>query len=103
MRSGASRGDRLTKDGGYCTTHLCQRKYCRRRHGLGKSPDSVPHAIHPRSSQMRIPKGERRRLAQFIRQNRDPPIQKGGVGYFPVETSDGVIEMTPLNVRCTAA
>src|SRR2546421_9485033 len=30
------RGGRLSGDGDYCTIHLCQRKYCRRRHGLSK-------------------------------------------------------------------
>ncbi len=86
----------MTGDRDYCTIHLCQRRYCRRRHGLGKPPANGPRPIRPRSPRSKIPKGERRRLAQFIRQNRDAPIQKSGVGYFLVETSHGKIEMTPI-------
>lgn len=83
----------MAKYSNYCTIHLCQRKYCRRRHGSAKRD-----AIFSRSAgRKKIPKGERRRLARYIRKNRDPPIRKSGVGYFPVKTSDdGVVGMTPI-------
>lgn len=35
-------------------------------------------------------------MAKFIRKNRNPPIQKNKVGYFPVKTTEGTIEMTPI-------
>ncbi len=90
------------KHDGYCTVHLCQKKYCRRRHGLadqrvtGKVAGAVSTEHGRRSSKWKLPRSERRRLAQFIRENRDPPVEKSGVGYFPIKTPDGVVEMTPI-------
>jgi len=88
-----TRGERLSRDRDYCTIHLCQRKYCRRRHGLAKPPASDRRAVRGNASRPKIPRPERQRL---IRQNRDPPIRKSGVPYHPVQTREGVIDMTPI-------
>src|SRR2546426_10932785 len=91
-----TRGERLSRDRDYCTIHLCQRKYCRRRHGLAKPPASDRRAVRGNASRPKIPRPERQRLARFIRQNRDPPNPKRGGPFYPVQTPGGVIDMTPI-------
>src|SRR6266566_4207409 len=97
-RRRVTRVERVSTDRGYCTIHLCQRKYCLRRHGLSKSSAIGLRAKSQGASGEKIPRSERQRLARFIRQSRDAPIRKSGVSYHSVRTDEGVIDMTPIEL-----
>lgn len=101
MEGRRRRGGEALKSDDYCSIHLCQKKYCRRRHSFPRRDATGQRAASKernggRSSRWNIPRSERRRLAQFIRQNRNPPLQKSGVGYYPIKTPHGMVEMTPI-------